>query len=167
MSKTNARPDWEFFLTDLNGASPVPRVPLRLRGYAIACTARALCIYRKRGWGVAHRYLEQLRPGPESTALATLPPETAIRLARREIFTSQLVLRTLIPDGLCLPRSFALTTYLSAIGLPAEVTIARGRTAAVPKNSFHSWTELYGTVLNDNPDVQLGYSILQRVRSRT
>jgi hypothetical protein len=59
-----------------------------------------------------------------------------------------------------------LATYLSALGLPAEVTVARAITTEVSMNSFHSWTELYGTVLNDNPDVQLGYKVLQRVTSR-
>ncbi|GAB2802443.1 lasso peptide biosynthesis protein [Streptomyces daliensis] len=158
-------PDWEFFLTDLDPATAPPRVPVPLRAYALAHTARALWLYRRRGWAGAHPYLRHLRPGPGAAALAALPAGTALRLARREVFASQLVHRALLPDGLCLPRSLALATHLSALGLPAQVTIARLRTVAMPKNSFHSWTELYGTVLNDNPDVQLGYTVLQRVAS--
>lgn len=163
MSRATTAPDWEFFLTDIEGTAPLPRLSVRLRTYAMARTARALLLYRRHGWKTAHPYLQRLRPGPGAAALTALPAGTAIRLARREILTSQLLLRATIPNGLCLPRSFALATYLSALGLPAQVTIARGRTVAVPRNSFHSWTELYGTVLNDNPDVQLGYTVLQRV----
>lgn len=163
MSRAATKLDWEFFLSDLDPATTPPGIPLPLRTYAAARTFRALWIYRRHGWTAAHPYLRRLRPGPGSAALAALPAGTALRLARREIFTSQLIHRTVIPDGLCLPRSLALATYLSALGLPAQVTIARLRTVAMPKNSFHSWTELYGTVLNDNPDVQLGYAVLQRV----
>lgn len=166
MSTRSATLDWEFFFIDPDPASSPPRVPLRLRLYAAARTAQALRIYRKHGWGAAHRYLHELRPGPGSTAYAALSPDAAVRLAWREVFTCQLVARALAPNALCLPRSFALATYLSALGLPAEVTVARAITTEVSMNSFHSWTELYGTVLNDNPDVQLGYKVLQRVTSR-
>ncbi|WP_433335583.1 lasso peptide biosynthesis protein [Spirillospora sp. CA-294931] len=159
-------PDWEFFLDDLDPATAPPRVPLPLRAHAMAATARALWIYRRRGWGVAHEHLQRLAPGPGTGAYTALPAATAIRLARREIFYCQLVARVLTPDGLCLPRSFALATYLTALGLPAQATVARARTSAVPRNTFHSWTELHGAVLNDNPDVQLGYTVLQRVPAR-
>jgi transglutaminase superfamily protein len=98
-------------------------------------------------------------------AYATLPPDQAVHLARQEIFPCQLITRALIPNALCLPRSLALATYLTTLGLPAQVIVARGLTTAVPRNTFHAWTELYGTVVNDNPDVQLGYTTLQRVPS--
>ncbi|MEV0112770.1 lasso peptide biosynthesis protein [Streptomyces sp. NPDC050844] len=163
MNRAVTTPDGEFFLSDLDPATTPPRIPLPLRAYAVGRTFRALWIYRRHGWSVAHLYLRRLRPGPGSAALAALPAGIALRLACREVFASQLVHRTVLPDGLCLPRSLALATYLSALGLPAQVTVARLRTVAMPKNSFHSWTELYGAVLNDNPDVQLGYTVLQRV----
>jgi hypothetical protein len=166
MRKQDTTLDWEFFLIDLDPTSSPPRIPLRLRLYAAARTVRALRIYRKHGWAVAHQYLRELCPGPGSSTYAALSPDTAVRLAWREVFTCQLIVRALMPHALCLPRSFALATYLSALGLPAEVTIARALVTAVPKNSFHSWTELYGVVINDNSDVQLGYRVLQRVTSR-
>ncbi|WP_191094032.1 lasso peptide biosynthesis protein [Nocardia colli] len=155
--------DWEYFLTDLDPATNPPRIPLRLRQYAVARTFRALWIYRRYGWVPAQRYLQKLPGGPGAAIQTILPAATAIRLARREVLTSQLVLRVVIPNGLCLPRSFALATYLSALGLPAEVTIARPLTRVTPKDDFHSWTELYGVVINDEPDVQLGYRVLHRV----
>ncbi|MFI6504071.1 lasso peptide biosynthesis protein [Nonomuraea typhae] len=123
--------DWEFFLIDHATAPDLPRVPPRLRAYAVMRTARTLYAFRRHGWT-----------------------------------TAQLVLRVVLPDGLCLPRSLTLATYLSALGLPAEMTIARALSTSVPKNSFHSWTELYGTVLNGNPDVQLGYRVLQRISAQ-
>lgn len=113
----------------------------------------------------ARRQQWTTRPHGGANSYATLHPDQAVRLARQEIFPCQLVTRALIPNALCLPRSLALATYLTALGLPAQVIVARGLTTAVPRNTFHSWTELYGTVINDNPDVQLGYTALQRVPS--
>ncbi|MGI5170275.1 lasso peptide biosynthesis protein [Spirillospora sp. CA-253888] len=154
--------DWEMFLCDLDPATEPPRLPVSLRVYAAGRTAQALWTYRRRGWPTARERLSRLRPGPGSAVCAGLAPATALRLARREIFHCQLVARVLMPSALCLPRSFALAAHLRALGLPAQVTLARARTNAVPLNTFHSWTELYGVVVNDNPDVQLGYSVLQR-----
>jgi hypothetical protein len=129
---------------------------------AVGATARALWILRRRGWASAYLYLEQLRPG---RGLVTLSADTAIRLARREIFTCQLIVRAMAPKGLCLPRSLALATYLRSIGLPAEVTLAHTRSCGKPRDTFHSWTELHGTVLNEKQDIPMGYSVLQRVPS--
>ncbi len=72
-------------------------------------------------------------------------------------------MRAVHPNGLCLPRSLALATYLAAIGLPAQVIVARERICTNPRYGFHSWTELHGEVLNDNQDVTLGFTVLQRV----
>ncbi|MGK5545547.1 lasso peptide biosynthesis protein [Streptomyces sp. URMC 127] len=159
----NAHTDWEFFLDDPRGGTPAPAVPRRLRAAALLRTARALWLFRRRGWGGAYPYLCRIRPVRGSAAFAGLPPATAVRLARREILASQLVLRAMLPNGLCLPRSLALTAYLCALGLPARMTVARGRALSAPANAFHSWTELHGAVLTDNPDVRLGYTVLQRV----
>ncbi|WP_367129744.1 MULTISPECIES: lasso peptide biosynthesis protein [Streptomyces] len=155
--------DWAFFLDDPGEGAPVPAVPHRLRAAALLRTARALWLYRRRGWRGAHPYVCRVRPVRGSAALSGLPPATAVRLARREILAAQLVLRAMVPNGLCLPRSLALTVYLCALGLPARMTVARGRALSTPANAFHSWTELHGAVLTDNPDVRLGYTVLQRV----
>jgi hypothetical protein len=136
---------------------------MRLRARAAVHTARALRILQQQGWGAAHRYLQQLRPAPGSDRYAALPPLAAIRLARREILWSQLVLRVLEPNGLCLPRSFSLAVYLCALGLPCEVTVARELCSSNPEYSFHSWAELHGEVLNDTPAVKQGFRVLQRV----
>ncbi|CAM4527640.1 lasso peptide biosynthesis protein [Nocardia ninae] len=156
----------ESMLSDIDGVPAPPRPSYRLRGYAVRSTWRALRLLGTQGWGPAHRYLQDLRPGPGWQASAELAPAEAIRLVRREILFSQLVLRTLQPNGLCLPRSFSLGTYLSAIGLSAEVIVARERTSTNPRYSFHSWTELHGEVLNDSQDVTVGFSVLQRVSAR-
>jgi Transglutaminase-like superfamily len=155
-------PDWAFLLTSSGGPEPPP-VPMGLRLRAAVHTARALRMLRAQGWGSAHRYLQQLRPVPGSERYAALPPLAAIRLARQEILWSQLVRRILEPKGLCLPRSFSLAVYLSALGLPCEVTVARELCANDPKYSFHSWAELHGEVLNDTPVVKQGFKVLQRV----
>jgi Transglutaminase-like superfamily len=136
---------------------------MRLRVRAAVHAARALRMLRTQGWGPAHRYLQQLRPVPGSGRYAALPPLTAIRLARQEILWSQLVRRILEPNGLCLPRSFSLAVYLSALGLPCEVTVARELCASDPEYSFHSWAELHSEVLNDTPSVKQGFKVLQRV----
>ncbi|MFF0489296.1 lasso peptide biosynthesis protein [Nocardia sp. NPDC003482] len=154
----------EAMLTDIDGVPAPPRPPIRLRAYAVHHTWTALRLLRTRGWGPAHHHLRDLSPGPRP--LTHLAPAVAIRLARREVLYSQLTLRVTHPDALCLPRSLSLATYLSALGLPAEVIVARERTCTNPRYSFHSWTELYGEVLNDNPDVTLGFAVLQRVRAR-
>ncbi|QIS20606.1 hypothetical protein F6W96_22215 [Nocardia terpenica] len=153
----------ESMLSDIDGVPPPPRLPYRLRGYALRQTFTTLRLLGTQGWGPAHRYLQDLHPGPGWRGPAELEPAVAIRLARREILFSQLVLRAVHPNGLCLPRALSLGTYLSAIGLPAEVIVARERTCTNPRYSFHSWTELYGEVLNDNQDVTLGFSVMQRI----
>lgn len=155
-------PDWAILLASSDGPAP-PSVPMRLRARAATHSARALRMLRNHGWGPAHRYLQQLRPVPETDRYAVLSPIAAIRLARQEIFWSQLVLRLVEPDGLCLPRSLSLAVYLSALGLPCEVTVARERCSSNPEYSFHSWAELHGEVLNDTPAVKQGFKVLQRV----
>src|SRR5215468_7668297 len=159
---THRAPDWAFLLASCEGPAP-PAVPMGLRVRAAAHTAHALRMLRKHGWGPAHRYLQQLRPVPGSDRYAVLPPLAAIRLARQEILWSQLVLRVLEPNGLCLPRSLSLAVYLSALGLPCEVTVARELCSSNPEYSFHSWAELHGEVLNDTPAVKQGFKVLQRV----
>jgi hypothetical protein len=155
-------PDWAFLLASVDGPEP-PAVPMRLRVRAALHAARALRMLRKQGWGPAHRYLQQLRPVPGTDRHTALPPLVAIRLARQEIVWSQLVLRILEPRGLCLPRSFSLAVYLSALGLPCEVTVARELCSSNPEYSFHSWAELHGEVLNDSAAVKQGFKVLQRV----
>ena len=159
---THRAPDWAFLLASSEGPAP-PAVPMRLRVRAAVHTARVLWMLRKHGWGPAHRYLQQLHPVPGSDRHAALSPLAAIRLARQEILWSQLVLRLIEPDGLCLPRSLSLAVYLSALGLPCEVTVARELCSSNPVYSFHSWAELHGEVLNDSPAVQQGFKVLQRV----
>jgi hypothetical protein len=156
----------ESMLADIDGVPSPPRVPQRLRAYGLRHTFRGMRLLGTQGWGPAHHYLRDLRPGPGWRMYAELEPARAVRLARREVFFSSLVLRLLQPNGLCLPRSFSLGLHLSAIGLPAEVIVARERSCTNPRYSFHSWTELYGEVLNDNPDVTLGFSVMQRVSAR-
>jgi len=155
-------PDWAFLLASSDAPEPPP-VPMGLRVRAAMHAARALRMLRTQGWGPAHRYLQQLRPVPGSDRYAALPPLTAIRLARQEILWNQLVLRLIEPNGLCLPRSLSLAVYLSALGLPCEVTVARELCANDPEYSFHSWAELHGEVLNDTPSVKQGFKVLQRV----
>lgn len=165
MSRSSGAVDWEWLLYEVEPATAPPRIPLRLRLHAAGSTARALWTLRRRSWPAARRYLERIRPGAGAAGNAALPPETAVRLARREIFACQLIVRSLAPTGRCLPRSLALTAYLRALGLPAEVTIARTRCCGQARNRFHSWTELYGTVLNEKQDISLAFSVLQRVPS--
>lgn len=153
----------DFLLSDTDGAPAPPRVPWRLRLHAIRHTTRALRLLKTQGWGPAHRYHRDLRPGPGWRACAALAPRTAILLVRREMLFSQLVLRAVEPTALCLPRALSLGVYLSALGLPAEVVLARERASSNPRYSFHAWTELYGEVVNDRPEVQLGHTVLHRV----
>jgi transglutaminase superfamily protein len=159
---THRAPDWAFLLASSEASEPPP-VPMRLRAGAAVHSARVLRMLRNQGWGPAHRYLQQLRPLPGSGRYTALPPLVAIRLARQEILWSQLVLRVVEPDGLCLPRSLSLTVYLSALGLPCEVTVARELCSSNPQYSFHSWAELHGEVLNDTSAVKQGFKVLQRV----
>jgi hypothetical protein len=156
----------DHLLSDTEGAAAPPPVPWRLRLHAVRHTIRALRLLKTGGWGTAHRYHQRLRPGPGWRVTAALEPHTAILLVRREVLFSQLVLRAMAPRALCLPRALALGVYLSALGLPAEVVVARERAPTHPRYSFHAWTELYGDVLNDRPEVQIGHSVLQRVSAR-
>ena len=156
----------DHLLADTDGVPAPPPVPWRLRLYGIRCTIRALHLLKTRGWGPAHRYHRSLHPGPGWRDNAALAPPTAILLVRREILFSQLVLRAMAPHALCLPRALALGVYLSALGLPAEVIVARERAPTHPRYGFHAWTELYGEVVNDRSEVQIGHSVLQRVSTR-
>lgn len=163
MSRSSGAADWEWLLYDVVPATAPPGIPPRLRLQAAWRTARALWLLRRHSWPEARGYLERLRPGAGAAGNAALPPETAVRLARREIFACQLIVRSLAPTGRCLVRSLALATYLRALGLPAELTLARTRSCGQARNRFHSWTELYGTVLNEKQDILLAFSVLQRV----
>ncbi|MEU5029572.1 lasso peptide biosynthesis B2 protein [Streptomyces milbemycinicus] len=156
--------DWEFFLSDPDTAPP-PGIPPLLRLYALLATADAARTYRRRGWSAARPLLEGAQPAPGASKFGGLPAGTAVHLARRQVFWSQLVLRFLMPRADCLPRSLALARCLSALGLPAEVCVARALTSTFDKDNFHAWTELHGIVLNDNQDVTVGYRVLQRIRS--
>ncbi|POX37733.1 hypothetical protein C3486_26980 [Streptomyces sp. Ru73] len=155
--------DWEFLLRDTDGVPPPPAVPLRLRLTATARTLHALRVLRRRGWPEAQRCLREMVP---ATPLgAEVSPPVALRLAHRQIVPCLTALRMVEPNALCLPRSFAIATYLSALGLPAEIVIARQRTTIGARFSFHAWAELYNEVLADIPTVQLGFTVLQRVGS--
>jgi Transglutaminase-like superfamily len=156
----------DHLLADTDGVPAPPPVSWRLRLHAVRRTIRALRLLKTRGWGPAHRYHQSLHPGPGWQTIAALEPRTAILLVRREVLFSQLVLRAMAPHALCLPRALALGVYLSALGLPAEVVVARERAPIHPRYSFHAWTELYGDVVNDRPEVQIGHSVLQRVSTR-
>jgi hypothetical protein len=163
---TKQRLNWEIFLMEVDDVPPPPSVPLALRLYAAGCTIRGLRILQKEGWGAACRYLQALRPGQGASANTALAPAIAIRLGWRNVLLSQLILRFLAPNALCLARSYALTVYLSALGLPAVVAIAREKLTVNPRYNFHAWSELYGTVLNDSPEVPNGYTVLQRLACR-
>jgi len=150
-------PDWEFLLRD--PGPPPPAVPRASRLLAAARTARAARILHRYGWPRAQQYLRTMRP------LHTMAPdrEPALRLAHREVQPCLTVLRVVEPNALCLPRSYALAVHLSALGLPAEVVIARQRTSVGARFAFHAWAELHGEVLADIPGVQSGFTVLQRV----
>lgn len=157
-------PDWALLLASSDADEPPP-VPMRLRVRAAVRAARALRMLRDPGWAAACRYLQHLHPIRGTERYTALPPPVAIRLAREQVAWSQLALRVVEPDGLCLPRSLSLTVYLSALGLPCEVTVARELCSSNPQYSFHSWAELHGEVINDSPSVKQGFKVLQRVRS--
>ncbi|MBD3003439.1 lasso peptide biosynthesis B2 protein [Streptomyces sp. 5-10] len=158
--------DWEFFLADpAPDAAPPPGVPPLLRLRALRATAVTAWTYRRHGWGRARLLLEGARPAPGAWHPRELPPAVSVHLARRQVFWSQSVLRVLMPRADCLPRSLALARCLSALGLPAEVCVARALTSTFEKDTFHAWTEIHGTVLNDNQDVTVGYRVLRRIGS--
>lgn len=159
----NAPPelDWDLFLSDVDEASAPPRLPATQRVYAAACAARALWIFRRNGWPAAQAHVRRLRR--HRLGHGALPPESAVRLARRQIIWCQLVVRTVAPRANCLPRSLALLAYLSALGLPARLCLGRAIASTSAVDRFHAWTELHGTVLNDYQNVTVGYTILHRV----
>lgn len=153
---------WEFLLWD----DPGPRAraaPWRARLPAIARTVRAARLLRRRGWPEAQRHLRAQRPVVQDAARRE--PWEAIRLARREVLPCLTALRLVDPDALCLARSYALVTYLTALGLPAEIVVARQRSSIGGRFAFHAWAELYDEVLGDIPGVKTGYTVLQRVGS--
>ncbi|WP_217210739.1 lasso peptide biosynthesis B2 protein [Streptomyces sp. AC550_RSS872] len=158
---------WEFLLWDpgpVGQAATPPRPPLGTRLLAAARTVRAACLLRRRGWPDAQRQLRAQRPVVRDDD-TWREPSQAVRLARREVLTSLTALRLADPDALCLPRSYAIVTYLTALGLPAEIVVARQRSSVGGRFAFHAWAELYGEVLGDIPGVRTGYVVLQRVGS--
>ncbi|MFE2184653.1 lasso peptide biosynthesis B2 protein [Streptomyces sp. NPDC059455] len=157
--------DWEFFLTDPVPDAAPPGVPPLLRLRALRATAVTAWTYRRRGWSGARLLLEGARPAPGAWRPRELHPDVSVLLARRQVFWSQSVLRILLPRADCLPRSLALARCVSALGLPAEVCVARALTSTFEKDTFHAWTEIHGIVLNDNQDVTVGYRVLQRIGS--
>ncbi|MDO0934963.1 lasso peptide biosynthesis B2 protein [Streptomyces sp. DG2A-72] len=151
--------DWEFLLHD--PGPPPPHPPRRARLLAAARTVRAARLLRRRGWPDAQRYLRTLRPAIQ----ARWEPAEAVRLARREVLPCLTWLRLADPDALCLPRSYALVTYLTTLGLPAEVVVARQRSSIGGRFAFHAWAELYDEVLGDIQGLKAGFAELQRVGS--
>lgn len=153
--------DWDLFLSDVDETTTPPELPVAQRVHAMACTARALWIFRRHGWPAAQAHVR--RPHRHHFGRGALPPETAVRLARRELFWCQLVVRALTPRANCLPRSLALFAHLSALGLPARLCLGRAIASTSAADRFHAWTELHGTVLNDYQNVTVGYRVLHRV----
>lgn len=151
--------DWEFLLWD--PGPPPPRPLRRTRLLAAARTVRAARLLRRRGWPAAQRRLRALRPAVHDL---TAPPD-AIRLARREVLPCLTALRLADPNALCLSRSYALATYLTTLGLPVQVVVARQRSSVGGRFACHAWAELYGEVLADIPGVRTGFTVLQRFGS--
>ncbi len=151
--------DWEFLLWD-PGPEP-PRPPRWARLLAAARTVRAARRLRRHGWPEAQRRLRELRPAMRAPAR---PPD-AVRLARREVLPCLTALRLADPNALCLPRSYALATYLTTLGLPVELVVARQRSSIDGRFACHAWTELHGEVLADIPGVRTGFTVLQRFGS--
>ncbi len=60
--------------------------------------------------------------------------------------------------ALCLQRSTVATVLLRQHGIPAKLTIGAQR---LPLKS-HAWVEVDGRVVNDKPEVQADYLILDR-----
>ncbi|MGW8377665.1 lasso peptide biosynthesis B2 protein [Streptomyces sp. ODS28] len=149
---------WEFLLRE-PGPEPPP-VPRRDRLRAASYTVRGQRVLRREGWPGAQRYLRGMRAAEQADGTRAA---AQLSLARREVIPCLTVLRLVTPDALCLPRSYALVTYLSALGLPAQVVVARQRTSIGGRFAFHAWAELYGEVLADIPGVQSGFTVLQRV----
>lgn len=59
----------------------------------------------------------------------------------------------------CLQRSAVTTWLLRMHGLPAELVIG---CRPVPVQS-HAWVEIHGTVVNDNPQYQKYFHVLERI----
>lgn len=61
-------------------------------------------------------------------------------------------------EVLCLQRSAAVTCFLRWRGIPAEMVIA------VQKMPFraHAWVECDGVVVNDRPEVQKNFVVIER-----
>lgn len=60
--------------------------------------------------------------------------------------------------ALCLQRSAVATTLLRQYGIPAQLVIGAQR---LPLRS-HAWVEVDGQVVNDKPQVQFDYLVLER-----
>ncbi|GHO90740.1 hypothetical protein KSF_007880 [Reticulibacter mediterranei] len=155
--------NWEIFFMDIDAVPPPPAVPLLLHCYALRCTIRGLYLLRKKGWGVASQYLRTLRPGRGANEHTTLPVPVALRLAWRNVLPSQVLAHLFGSNARCLVRSYALALYLSAIGLPVTLMVAREKLTIHAQYNFHAWSDLYGTVLNDSSEVPRGYTVLQRI----
>ncbi|MBT2418579.1 lasso peptide biosynthesis B2 protein [Streptomyces sp. ISL-22] len=158
-SLKNPTADWEFLLWD--PGPPPPRPPRWARLLAAARTVRAARLLRRRGWPAAQHRLRTLRPAVRDVPA---PPE-AIRAARREVLSCLTALRLADPDALCLPRSYALATYFTTLGLPVQIVVARQRSSIGGRFACHAWAELYGEVLADIPGVRTGFTVLQRFGS--
>lgn len=61
-------------------------------------------------------------------------------------------------QALCLQRSAALACLLRSYGIRAQVVIA---SRPIPFQA-HAWVEVEGRVVNDKPDVQETYAVLER-----
>ncbi len=59
---------------------------------------------------------------------------------------------------LCLQRSAVAVTMLRRYGIPAEMVIGAQR---LPLKA-HAWVEVGGRVVNDKPEVQSDYLVMER-----
>jgi transglutaminase superfamily protein len=59
---------------------------------------------------------------------------------------------------LCLQRSAVAVTLLRQYGIPAEMVIGAQR---LPLKA-HAWVEIEGRVVNDKPEVQTDYLVMER-----
>jgi hypothetical protein len=81
-------------------------------------------------------------------------PEDAERICRAVAYACIWYLKPV----LCLQRSAVAVTLLRQYGIPAEMVIGAQR---LPLKA-HAWVEVDGRVVNDKPEVQTDYLVMER-----
>lgn len=152
--------EWEQLAFGNRELPPLRRLGVMTTWRASLAYLQAAWIYRRHGFPSVKTHLLRLQSRFDPLDVRT--PEEAARIARRQLPWLRLPGRFIGESYVCLPNSVSLTAGLIALGLQAQVVVAKPMYFLSPEFEFHAWVEVQGIAINDNPLTQRSCIVLLR-----